>query len=551
MKSIFSRETIELLVSDFYKDILCRPPDPTGLSNWVNHAIRLGGGSDALASILEFFVNSEEYKNLPIRNLPAFEHPAQNSKKKIAIFGTSDESRLVFLLLAHKPEGIDVNCFIDDNDMESFCGLPVKKADKLDPYIDNILITNTYSASGHFFDQIDFDKEKSRLVTFDIKKFFFILPNPANGRIDSPQWAPLLGKEVVVFGSCKTGIRLAELVKDLSNVFEDAFENTIQIMCIVDSIEELAEVPLVGHKMLIAKDEYVDAFSDLLALGVLPEDIYIVKFTDSQIKLVDQFMRDGDILVYTMTKVGTITFSESLKQIGIRTIVTHFLAPKPLNRLSQINFIDPDDEVLWTILNNWTWMVDTVYICKYLQKHLHKKLHVITGVRNPLDQLLSSFFQRFEAKCQYGLRNIPSHPDFLYSEIRDFIMQRFILGDWFDYELKANLQIDVYKQPFDSSKGYQIIEENNIRLLIIRLENLDDVWARAVTEWLGTERVSGMDLTLNRANEASTRSTANLYKEAKSSIKFNQKLIEDIYETQYVKHFYSPEELDRFKQKWL
>jgi len=552
MKSTFSRETIELLVSDFYKDVLCRPPDPIGLLNMVGHVIRMGSDPDALASVLESFRSSKEYKNLLIKNFPSFKYPVQNEKVKVAIWGTREESRLIFLLLTYKSKGIDIDCFIDDNGFENFCGLPVKKPDELDSSIDHILITNTFGAYDNIFEQIDFNAEKSRVATIDIRQLLIILPDDSeNGRLDSAQWGPLLGKEVTILGDSKTGLRLAGLIQELNKVFEIAFEETIQIRTIVEQTGQLAADVLQGKIILITQNEYVDALSDLLLFGVSLEDIRIVRFTSDQAKLEDQFMKDGDIFVYTMPKVGTNSFYNSLRQYGMRKIFTHSLYPSPVKARD----ILPDGEptaASFVFKVNWIMRIDAAHVKTYLQKYLHRqKLLVITGVRNPLDRILSSFFQEFDGAYQDGVRAIPSHPDSLYPEITDYVMRNFTSEDWFNCELKSNLQIDVYQHPFDCSKGYQIIEENKVRLLIIRIENLDNVWEKAIIEWLGKKRPSGMDLPLLKANETSKKGIADLYKEVKSSIKFDPKLIEDIYSTQYAKHFYSQEELERFKQKWL
>jgi len=372
LKSTFSRETVKLLVSDFYKDILGRLPDPIGLSEWVEHVIRLGGSPDALATVLESFLCSAEYGNLLMKKFPVFEFSAPNDKKKVAIWGTRDESRLIFLLLTRKSGDIDIDCFIDDNDMKNFCGLPVNKLDGLDSSIDTILIANTFNAFDNMFDQIDFDKEKLRLVTFDIKKFFFILPDPVNGKLDSPQWAPLLGKETVILSEGVAGMRFADFIEELNGVFEGAFEESIQICDIVKNIEELADVSLNGKTVLIAQDAYVDEFSDLLALGVSPEDIFIVKFTGDRTPTVDQFMNDGDILVYTLPKVGTTSFNKSLKHYGLKTIQTHVLNQTPVRGIKQINPTGDSNANSVVFAGNWTLLINATHV-----KTICKNIYII------------------------------------------------------------------------------------------------------------------------------------------------------------------------------
>ena len=93
-------------------------------------------------------------------------------------------------------------------------------------------------------------------------------------------------------------------------------------------------------------------------------------------------------------------------------------------------------------------------------------------------------------------------------------------------------------------------DDGNVRLLIIRLENSSDVWGSAVTEWYGEKRFSEPP-EMVKSNETADSLVGALYKEVVSSIVFDPELVEEIYSTQYAKHFYSEDELAKFKRKWL
>ena len=53
---------------------------------------------------------------------------------------------------------------------------------------------------------------------------------------------------------------------------------------------------------------------------------------------------------------------------------------------------------------------------------------------------------------------------------------------WFDLELKKATGINVYNYPFPKHKGYMTIEENNIELLIMKLEIPDALKERVIAD---------------------------------------------------------------------
>jgi len=551
----FAPETVPLLIRDFYKDILGRTPGSEEVSSGAGFVAEHGCGVTAMQSILESILNSEEYKNLLIRRIPLLNSPspASGGKLRVAVWGTGDESRLVFSMLTYQIEweGVEIDCFIGDDGGDLY-GLPVKKLSELDFSADKIVIANSVGADDDIFVQTDIDMTDPRLAALDVKRLFFVLPDPATGRVDSQIWAPLLNKSVVIYSGGATGERFVRLIGGLNGVFGAAFEKTVKIDRIVAEAK-LDAPPLNNQTVFIAQDAYADTFAELLALGVSADNIRVVRYSDPDAALEDAFMKDGEPIVYTMTKVGTISIHESLNHCGIRNRVTHFITPAPLKMLKMTHdYCYPSEGLCNALETYWLWFADTIYINDYISNNLNQRtLYVATGVRNPLEQMLSFFFHRYSAECSLGLRAAANKPDDIYPEIAACVRRCHEQGDWFASELEPNLRVDVYRFPFAHSKGYQIIEENNVRLLIIRLENLSGAWENAVREWLGEERLSGAGCALRRANESGGRDTADLYKQVKATIKFAPALIEDIYSTQYAKHFYSEDELAGFKQKWL
>jgi len=93
--------------------------------------------------------------------------------------------------------------------------------------------------------------------------------------------------------------------------------------------------------------------------------------------------------------------------------------------------------------------------------------------------------------------------------------------------------------------GYRIYRRNNVDLLLIRLENLNQCAAAAFKEFLDID-----GFTLIDANVASEKVYAPLYKEMKGRIRLPESYLDAMYQSKYTRHFYSEEEIRRFRERW-
>ena len=50
------------------------------------------------------------------------------------------------------------------------------------------------------------------------------------------------------------------------------------------------------------------------------------------------------------------------------------------------------------------------------------------------------------------------------------------LDKWYDSEIKLNFNIDIFSESFNPKTGYKIFTNNNFSLLLIRMENLNEVF---------------------------------------------------------------------------
>ncbi|HKF94623.1 MAG TPA: putative capsular polysaccharide synthesis family protein [Gammaproteobacteria bacterium] len=257
-------------------------------------------------------------------------------------------------------------------------------------------------------------------------------------------------------------------------------------------------------------------------------------------------LRDQEpIVIFQGGKVGSTTIAESLRRLNLGNPIYH------------VHFINGVDRRHKRMVNEFK-LTHREYFARskhflvgqYLQREIKrgledKKWKVITLVRNPFEQRISSFFQivdlivpDFQERC---LRQEISAEELAALFMRH-MRPRATSSDWFDYQMAPVFGIDVFAHSFPTHQGYQIYHGERADLLLMRLEDLDRSAARAFKEFLGINEFS-----LVRRNIAATKHYAAVYKEFKKTIILPEPYIDAICADKGARHFYTAEELDQFR----
>lgn len=165
---------------------------------------------------------------------------------------------------------------------------------------------------------------------------------------------------------------------------------------------------------------------------------------------------------------------------------------------------------------------------------------VVTMVRDPIAQTVSAFFQP-------GARRGYVHPTATVGSLRERFGDRLdrLPLHWFESHLLPTLGIDVFATAFDPARGYQIISTPTLRLLVLRCEGLDAA-PRALAELLG-----GADpVPVPSLNQGIDKGYADLYASFRASLRPTAAQLDTAYGSRLVRHFYSPEEIVRFRALW-
>lgn len=190
------------------------------------------------------------------------------------------------------------------------------------------------------------------------------------------------------------------------------------------------------------------------------------------------------ILVHSMGRCGSGTIYETLKRAGYRTAHVHYLTRPP---------DDQNREAL-----------------KLLQAC--KDVYVITPIRKPIARNLSAFFMNY---VSYGKAK-PTWEEFLSRYSHEVPLT------WFDREMLPVWGIDVYREPFDTQRGWQIYDG---KVLVIRLMNLNDEWENAFYALTG--------------NQAPPMVFDNRQEDTRyARLRQVEKYFRDMHDNQYWNHFY-------------
>ena len=255
-------------------------------------------------------------------------------------------------------------------------------------------------------------------------------------------------------------------------------------------------------------------------------------------------VRGVPIIVYQMGKVGSSTILGGLRKRKLDRSVHHIhvLSDDKINQ--SIEAISGSGRRFPEQLQH------SKEIRGYLDRTQDSPIDVITAVREPVSQLMSSLFQNIHEQQPHL---IDDDGQWLEMEIEQFVRER-IEGyspqrewncNWFDVDFCPALGIDVYESSFDQANGFATIEKDDCRILMLQLENSDE-WASRITQFLGLES----PLELVNLNVATGKDYKATYQAIKKRIKFPIALLDKIYGTTFCQHFYSPEMISEFKQRW-
>jgi hypothetical protein len=286
--------------------------------------------------------------------------------------------------------------------------------------------------------------------------------------------------------------------------------------------------------------------------AVLGEETFDKARIYAQFLLDDRHGKDL-VLIHQMGKVGSTSIALSLKAAGLKQTTavyqTHFLSEEGIGFRRELA---EDGYGGW---NHFPRKAKKGHLRGELLnnrlRRMREKGHrcrVITLVRDPVATNVSGFFHKdawWPAELRHACRDNSA-------DCLEALYQHFMASyphdlplTWFDMEIKPIFGIDVFAAGFPRERGYEIYRGEFADLLLLKLERLNDRGEEAIKRFLNLESFH-----LVEANKAEDKRYSSLYRAFKQSLSLPDSYLEALYDSQFTQHFYTPEEVAGFREKW-
>jgi hypothetical protein len=255
------------------------------------------------------------------------------------------------------------------------------------------------------------------------------------------------------------------------------------------------------------------------------------------------FEKKPPVIILTPGKVGSSSVYSTLKEeLKGKYNIFH------IHKFSRKQIVNSKE---YHIKSDKKYLPEHLIIAEILEKKLtsyKEVLKIITITREPISRKVSDFFQNIELRKQ-DVEHVGLKIDEL--KAKELLLDNFNTGvtseleQWFSEEIKENLGIDVFVRPFNGKKGYMINHNNNYNHLLLKMENLDEIFPVAIKEFLNLNQT----MQLQNVNIGEQKHYSDSYKIIRNEIKLSTDTIDKIVHSKYFQHFYKDQELN-IRQKW-
>jgi len=235
-------------------------------------------------------------------------------------------------------------------------------------------------------------------------------------------------------------------------------------------------------------------------------------------------------VVYTMGKVASSSVSKGILQAGLACHDIHSLAPDYLRKTA----------AQW--LGRGEYPPPHICVSMAHRDRLlikQKKCLYISLVRDPIARNLSGFFQNLH--LQPAPVRDENDPQALFDAFMGLYPHR-VPVTWFNREFEGQLGIDVYARGFNHDKKFSYLKGKNV--VVFRVDCPDAVKSKTLS------RILGRKIEVVRQNDATNKGYADLYSEMKTKAHFTEEFVAGIYDSKFVRHFWTVAERAALMEKW-
>jgi hypothetical protein len=240
------------------------------------------------------------------------------------------------------------------------------------------------------------------------------------------------------------------------------------------------------------------------------------------------------LFIYTMGKVGTMSYQQALRESNrFNVFAIHFLNPRFRQEfaLGKGNLLKPGAPL---------HMLGEQLLRRLFVQDTGRRCWIITGVRDPIAQLVSRFYHTFSDSFD------------ITADAVDPLARWFAAGvdcsfptAWFEREFQPVTGIDVFEHPFDQEQGWTVVRQRHLNCLILKLEIPDIEKTKAISAFLGIP-----DVVLSRRNVRAVKDPSGDYERFKARVALPDDVIDAVLGSRYSHHFYTEEERAEIRRRW-
>lgn len=247
--------------------------------------------------------------------------------------------------------------------------------------------------------------------------------------------------------------------------------------------------------------------------------------------------KNPPILIFTMAKVGSLSIYFSLKKSIPKTTLFHIhhLKQSEISKNIKLCFDNgiypgsrsPVPIILSEIIN------------------VKRPYKIISLFRDPIERNISAFFEAFELYVGCPPEKYMESLEELETIYHEKLPHHYAIN-WFDEHLYTSTGIDIYQKPFNHDAGAMSFSKDNVSILILNSAIADDNKARFISDFTNAKNI-----VIENRNITADSKAADLYSRFKNTIKFEEKYLNNLYNSKYAKHFFTDSQRQAAINKWM
>lgn len=226
------------------------------------------------------------------------------------------------------------------------------------------------------------------------------------------------------------------------------------------------------------------------------------------------WLHDARLHVYQMGKVGSHSIADALLAAGYEGGVVH------LHWATDIMTAYPGNKLRYS---------------RILVHDRDEPIKVISATREIVSWTLSGLFQYHGERMLNAADAKALVEGHFWNQCESGL-------NWFGHQYYCGL--DVYAHPFNHADGYTCIQHPGVDLMIYRQEDLPRMEG-PIAEFLGLP-----ELHLRQRNVGSRKEYSSMYTTMLRNTRLPAALLDELYDTPFMRHFYSDAERDEARARW-